>query len=183
MGFCMKLYVIRHGQSETNKNKRMVGRKQIYSLTEKGLQQAQEASKLVGELDYDVVFCSPLKRAKVTCSIVNVKSKPVIEDDRIMERDCGIMEGQPKEMFDYPHYWNYNYDFDIEGMMQIKDFAKEVWEFLDEIKEKYPPNANILIVTHNGACRMIGAYFNGIPEDGDLNIYAHNNCEIKCYET
>lgn len=28
---------------------------------------------------------------------------------------------------------------------------------------------------------MIGAYSNGIPEDGNLSIYAHDNCEIKSY--
>lgn len=178
----MKFYVIRHGQTETNKNKGMVGRKQVYSLTEKGVQQAEEASKLVEELDYDIVICSPLERAEVTCNIVNTKNKPVIKDDRLMERDCGIMEGQPKENFDYPHYWNYNYDFNIEGMISIKDFAREVWECLDEIKETYSPETKILIVTHNGVCRMIGAYFNGIPEDGNLSVYAHDNCEIKSYE-
>lgn len=64
----------------------------------------------------------------------------------------------------------------------IKDFAQEVWECLDEIKKKYPPNSKILIVTHNGVCRMIGAYFNGIPKDGNLSIYAHDNCEIKSYD-
>jgi len=31
----MELYVIRHGQTETNACKGMVGRKQIYSLTQK----------------------------------------------------------------------------------------------------------------------------------------------------
>lgn len=100
----MELYVIRHGQTQTNQNKGMVGRKQIYSLTEKGISQAKEASKLVEKIDYDMVICSPLERAKITCNIVNVKNKPVIEDARIMERDCGVMEGQPKESFDYLHY-------------------------------------------------------------------------------
>ena len=32
----MKLYVIRHGQTATNACKGMVGKKQVYSLTEKG---------------------------------------------------------------------------------------------------------------------------------------------------
>lgn len=176
----MELYVIRHGQTQTNQNKGMVGRKQIYSLTEKGIEQAKEASKIVENMDYDIVICSPLERTKVTCNIVNIKNKPVIYDERLMERDCGAMEGQPKESFDYPHYWNYNYDFDIDGMMKIKEFKNQVWECIDEIKEKYP-DKRILIVTHNGVCRMIGAYFNGIPEDGNLSIYAHDNCEIKSY--
>ena len=91
------------------------------------------------------------------------------------------MEGKPKSTFDYEHYWNYNYDFDIKGMTPIKEFVKNIADFIEDIKNKYP-DKNILIVTHNGVCRAIGAYFNGIPEDGNLSVYAHENCEIKEYE-
>lgn len=178
----MELYVIRHGQTATNACKGMVGRKQIYSLTEKGEQQAINAQHLVKNLEYDFVICSPLERAKRTCELVNVNNKDVIYDERIMERDCGEMEGKPKESFDYPHYWNYNYEFDIKGMTPIKEFVDTIWSFIDDIKEKYP-NSKILIVTHNGVCRAIGAYFNGIPNDGNLSLYAHDNCEIKKYST
>ena len=176
----MELYVIRHGQTATNACKGMVGRKQVYSLTEKGEQQAIGARDEESKIDYDFVICSPLERAKRTCELVNVKEKKVIEDDRIMERDCGEMEGKPKESFDYPHYWNYNYSFDIKGMTPIKEFVQSIWDFIEDIKQKYP-NSKILIVTHNGVCRAIGAYFNGIPEDGNLSVYAHDNCQIKHY--
>lgn len=176
----MELYVIRHGQTATNACKGMVGRKQEYSLTEKGEEQAEKAGEIVKILDYDFVICSPLARTKRTCEIVNINKKQIIYDNRIMERDCGEMEGKPKESFDYPHYWNYNYEFDIKGMMSIKEFVSTIWEVLDEIKKKYS-DKKILIVTHNGVCRAIGAYFNGIPEDGNLTLYAHDNCEIKKY--
>lgn len=39
----MELYVIRHGQTETNACNGMVGRRQVYSLTKKGEQQALNA--------------------------------------------------------------------------------------------------------------------------------------------
>ena len=55
-----------------------------------------------------------------------------------------------------------------------------VWDFLDDVKKTYP-DKNVLVVTHNGVCRAIGTYFNGIPEDGNLTVYAHENCEIKTY--
>lgn len=176
----MELYVIRHGQTQTNQNKGMVGRKQVYSLTQKGEEQAKLAREKVEQLDYDFVICSPLERTKRTCELVNSKNKLVIYDERIMERDCGEMEGKPKSSFDYEHYWNYNYDFPIKDMTPIKEFLKTVKEFIEDIKSKYP-DKKILIVTHNGVCRAIGTYFNGIPEDGNLSVYAHENCEIKTY--
>ncbi len=178
----MELYVIRHGETKTNAHKEMVGRKQIYSLTEKGEQQAMNARNEINKIAYDFIICSPLERTRRTCELINTKGKKVLEEDRIMERDCGEMEGKPKDSFDYLHYWNYNYDFNIKGMMPIKEFVKNVWDFIEDIKEKYPNN-KILIITHNGVCRAIGAYFNGIPKDGDLNLYAHSNCQIKHYDT
>ena len=40
-----------------------------------------------------------------------------------------------------------------------------------------------MIVTHNGVARAIYAYFNGIPEDGNmLEVGGQKNCEIKEYE-
>lgn len=177
----MDIYVIRHGQTAVNAGGRMVGRTHQYALTELGEQQAEQAGKEIADLEYDIVICSPLQRAKRTCEIVNVKHKEVIYDDRLMERDCGVMEGMSRDCFDYEHYWNYHYDFDIKGMTPIKEFIKPIWEFLDEVKEKYK-GKNVLIVTHNGVGRAIGAYFHGIPEDGDLNIYKHKNCQIKHYE-
>lgn len=176
----MEIHVIRHGQTATNAGQRMVGRKQVYALTEKGEEQARNARAEVEKLEYDFVLCSPLKRARRTCEIVNAKNREVTYDDRLMERDCGELEGKPREGFDYEHYWNYHYDFDVNGMTPIKEFIQPIWDLLDEIKQKYP-DKKILIVTHNGACRAIGAYFKGIPEDGDLNIYKHRNCEIKHY--
>ena len=178
----MELFVIRHGQTATNACKGMVGRRQHYSLTEKGEEQAIGAREEVSKIDYDFVICSPLERTKRTCELINVKGKDVIYDDRIMERDCGEMEGKPKESFDYPHYWNYQYDFDIPGMTPIKEFVQTVWDFIEDIKKRFP-NKKILIVTHNGVCRAIGAYFNGIPQDGNLSVYAHDNCEIKHYDS
>lgn len=50
-------------------------------------------------IDYDFIICSPLKRAKQTCELVNIKNKKVIYDNRIMARDCGEIEGKPYLIF------------------------------------------------------------------------------------
>lgn len=177
----MELYVMRHGQISNNIRKEMVGCRQIYSLTEEGKKQAIFARSDVEMIDYDFIICSPLKRAKQTCELVNIKNKKVIYDNRIMARDCGEIEGKPKDSFDYLHYWNYYYDYDIKGMISMKDFVNTVWSFVDDIKEKYP-SKKILLITHNGVCRAIGAYFYGIPKNGDMTtIYAQDNCKIIKY--
>lgn len=49
------------------------------------------------------------------------------------------------------------------------------------IKNKYT-DKNIILVTHGGVSKAISCYFYGIPEDGNLEKYKHNNCEIHQFE-
>ena len=58
--------------------------------------------------------------------------------------------------------------------------AKRVNLFLDEIKKKYR-GQNILLVTHGGVARAIHFYFNELPEDGQVEKYLPDNCEIREY--
>ena len=45
----------------------------------------------IKNMNLDVIYCSPLIRAKHTCEIINVNKVPVIYDDRLMERIGGIL--------------------------------------------------------------------------------------------
>ena len=67
----MKLYVVRHGQTEINVKGQINGHNDI-GLNEKGIKQAKEAGKKVKDLKIDLVFCSPIKRTRETCMNVNV---------------------------------------------------------------------------------------------------------------
>lgn len=59
----MKLYVIRHGQTEWNVLKKMQGSLNI-PLNERGMKQAQEIKSNLEDINFDIIFCSPLIRAK-----------------------------------------------------------------------------------------------------------------------
>lgn len=57
----MKIYVIRHGQTDWNLEGRMLTLEDI-PLNENGITQAKKAKEIVDNLDYDLVISSPLKR-------------------------------------------------------------------------------------------------------------------------
>ena len=61
----MKLYMIRHGQTEWNKEKRLQGRADI-PLNAYGIQLAEETRDGLLGVRFDIAFTSPLKRAKKT---------------------------------------------------------------------------------------------------------------------
>ena len=52
-------------------------------------------------------------------------------------------------------------------------------DFLNDLKNR--KEENILIVTHNGVCRAINIYFNGIPEDKNIINLGIKNCEVVKY--
>lgn len=175
----MYLYVIRHGQTDWNIQKKLLSITDI-PLNDTGVEQCKEAEKLVKNLNYDLVICSPKTRTKQTAEIVNSKNIEIIYDDRLIERDSKSLEGIDVDTFNYREFWTLGKE-PIKDEETIDECRSRVYELLDEIKEKYK-GKNILIVTHNGICRLIYTYFNGFPKKGDIFDKGQSNAQIKMYE-
>ena len=177
----MKLYVIRHGKTNSNDQGVFNGRNDE-DINGVGIVQATEASMKIKNLNIDVIIASPLLRTKHTARLINVNNVPVIYDELLTERDYGILTGQPYGSVEEDILWHYDRIVPIEGVEQVKDLFERVRKCMQNIKEIYP-NKNILIVTHNGTARGINAYFKGLPLDSNLTNFGKlNNCEIKEYE-
>ena len=71
----MKLYVIRHGLTNCNKENKYNCRYDE-DINEIGVEQAIKASDDVRKLDIDLIICSPMKRTKHTMELVNVNQIP-----------------------------------------------------------------------------------------------------------
>ena len=88
----MKVWITRHGQTDLNKKQLMQG---VYDepLNETGIAQAEETRKKIGDMKFDAVYCSPLKRAKKTAMIIGgVSEEELIVDPRIIEVNFGKYE-------------------------------------------------------------------------------------------
>ena len=171
----MFIYVTRHGQTNWNLQHKVMGRFDE-SLNEKGIEQLYDK-------DIDLIISSPLLRAKQTALLINDgKNIPVTYDDRIIERDFGEFEGRQTKDFDFRGYWNYYLNQQYEKAENIQDFFKRVYDFLDDITQKYQ-DKNILIVTHGGVSIPIACYFKKmIPEGSFLDMdFVLGNCEVKTY--
>lgn len=60
----MKLYVIRHGETDMGKNRVIATVEE--TLNEKGKEQAINVGKELNALNIDLIYCSPIGRAKHT---------------------------------------------------------------------------------------------------------------------
>ncbi|MGQ9489817.1 MAG: 2,3-diphosphoglycerate-dependent phosphoglycerate mutase [Anaerolineae bacterium] len=96
-----KLVLLRHGESVWNKENLYTGWTDV-DLSEKGLQEAHEAGRLLREAGYvfDIAYTSVLKRAIRTLWIVldemDLMWIPIINSWRLNERHYGALQGLNK---------------------------------------------------------------------------------------
>ena len=153
------IYVVRHGQTDWNLIRRCQGHADI-DLNSLGIEQAKEAKEKLKDIKFFKVFCSPLKRALQTAKIIT--NKEIIIDERLIERDNGLLEGQIKVNWEeIRREPNHESKYKLEP---AKDMQKRVSDFLEEIIKKYP-GKDILVVTHAGVYIHI------------CNFYNHTNLE------
>ena len=86
----MKIYLLRHGQTDWNRDGKFAYNENL-TLNETGIKQAERAKKLLEKIDYDLVLTSPFIRAKRTAEIANNRRKKLIIEDRLKERNAGIL--------------------------------------------------------------------------------------------
>lgn len=175
------LYFIRHGQTDDNINHILTGRQNI-ELNEKGITQAKQEAINCKNLNIDIIFCSPLKRAIDTCNFINeYHNAPVIISEEIIERSYGEYENMNASNIDRERCWNYYIEDDMGNVETPKMVLDRVYAFLNKIKENYI-DKDVLIVAHNGIGRAIHCYFNGIPSDGGLLDLGVPNAKILKYD-
>ena len=176
----MNLYVVRHGETIWNVEKKVQGITDI-PLTENGKKEAEELQELISTLNIDIVISSPLERARETARILVDSKLPINTDDRIKERDWGMNEGALIDTVDRWDCWDVILNTKVQNIECIQDFMYRVSEFLEEIKIKHK-DKNVLVVTHSAVSRVIHYLLGTIPEDGDLSRISIPNLRIIEYK-
>lgn len=177
----MEIYVVRHGQTDYNKKSLFQGQKDI-PLNEIGISQAKDMAKKFKEINIDKIFVSPLSRAYETAKYISktIGIEPQIEEG-LIERSFGEMEGKPNsEECNIKMLLDYDKNYSIFNVEPIQDFFCRVGKTIEEIV-KANNQKNIILVTHACVTEAIEFYFNGMPENKDIESMALKNCEIRKY--
>jgi broad specificity phosphatase PhoE len=91
----LRLYLIRHGETEWALTSRHTGLTDI-PLTANGEDESRELGKHLRDIQFAHVLTSPLKRARQTCELVGLDKVLEIEPD-LAEWDYGDYEGKRSE--------------------------------------------------------------------------------------
>lgn len=153
------LILIRHGETSWTAARRYQGHSDT-ELTSKGKQQIQLAAKTLKGYAIDVLYASPLKRAKQSAEIISkAVGKKVSHDTRLKELHFGNWEGKTAEELyreknkSFRH-WSRGKLINPEGGESIPAFRKRVRSFLKDCVTRHQ-GKTVAVVAHGGPIKMM----------------------------
>ncbi|MGD6817149.1 histidine phosphatase family protein [Metabacillus sp. 113a] len=147
------LGMIRHGITEWNMEGRAQGSSDI-PLHEQGILEAKRLAQRIGEERWDLLYSSPLKRAKQTADIISAElgGIEVAIDERLRETGGGQIEGttEAERLEKWGSGWR-ELDLDRETSRQV---IERGLHFIEDVVQKHP-DKQILVVSHGSFLRHV----------------------------
>ena len=188
------LILVRHGESEWNAKGLWTGWTDV-SLSEKGIQEAQQAGEEIKDIHLDVAFTSKLKRAQQTLDeikkILHCESIPTYQTEALNERDYGDLTGKNKwkikEEFGEEQFnkWRRSYDEQPPHGESLHNVYDRVVPYYKEtILPELEANKNVIIAAHGNSLRALVKYLEKISDEdithleiatGEVYIYQIDN--------
>lgn len=179
----MKLYIVRHGETDWNKEGKMQGLTDV-PLNDNGIKQANMTKdKLIG-IKFDICISSPLKRASKTAEIIVRKRCAIINDDLLVERCLGDYEGKSptEKKINHLEFWDYKVNCNKDNVEPLSVLLARAKKFIDKLKNEYKKYNNILIVSHGSLIKALYYNLKGYDENTNFLDFFLNNCDILEYE-
>lgn len=181
----MILYVIRHGESESNLQGKYGGHYNT-PLTPKGLNQAEQLIENLFGINFEIIISSSLIRARQTAEIIKeAYNLPLVLSDDFRERNLGVYEGLTKEEIidKYPDLWHRHctrkFDDAPTNGETYQQFIERITKSLIKLHENYHDKC-VLLVTHFFVTRVINKYYNNLSFD-EMHDFNLVNCEMAKY--
>jgi probable phosphoglycerate mutase len=145
---------LRHGQAQNNTARVLAGRAPGVSLTDKGVQQANDIGKFLKSLNISKIYTSPIERAKNTAEIVgNHLNLSPVEDERLFELEMGKFSGMAYDDLFAKHgnvflkFYQGDPTIAENGVETFAQVRQRVLSMVDFARNNHPER-NILFVTH-----------------------------------
>ena len=163
-----KLVLIRHGESEWNKENRFTGWIDI-PLSAKGEEEARQAGEKLKGMHFDKAFTSVLQRAiktfEITAQTAGFNHLILEKDEALNERMYGDLQGLNKDECrqkfgaEQVHIWRRSYDTPPPNGESLKDTADRVLPYYNKkIEPMLNEGKDILVVAHGNSLRALIMY-------------------------
>jgi len=180
-----KIYLVRHGETIWNTQKRWQGSKNS-ALTDLGKQQAQKTGELLNNIGLDVAYVSPLGRAVQTIDII-LQNKALEKHmlSAVAEINMGDWEGRLQseiaisEPLQASNFRQRPDLFAVQGAETFVQLQERVVGSLLEIFDRHR-GRSILIVSHWVAIKVALAHFSNIKLENLSSLEDPRNAELIC---
>ena len=174
MAMKLRLYLLRHGITKWNMEKRYLGHYDI-GITEQAVEVLKALRPELEAVSFDQVYCSDLRRCRESLLLSAPQwADQAAYDARLREMDFGAWEGLTyEELMQFPAYSEWLEDptnmHPPEGE-SWQQFEKRVNDFLAELESRALQLAeekesdlpvSVLVVTHGGVIRQMIASLTG----------------------
>jgi len=165
----MLLYMIRHGETGWNQQKRYFGVADI-KLNPVGIRQAKRLSLKFKKMRIDCVYSSDSKRASDFAELA-FPGRMINKTPGLREMNFGVFEGKTHtQLMDaypdiYSNWLKDSYNFHIPGGEKLQSFRNRVLKAMGSIIRKNRGNT-VAVVTHGGPIRII---LNNICGSGNIH--------------
>jgi probable phosphoglycerate mutase len=162
----IRLYLVRHAQTELNKEHKVQG--WIDSpLTDLGKEQARILSRKFKDKEFKAVYTSTLGRTKKTAKIIcKNKNSPIYHLEDLKEMSFGRWEGvsfegtMEHESYDFYYFWKKPEFYNPESGESFFDVAERAIKAIRKIIET-EKEGDILVISHSIVIRLLICYFEG----------------------
>jgi broad specificity phosphatase PhoE len=160
----MKLYFVRHGESEANTRRVISNRESPFGLTALGKKQVNILAAKLKDVPITAVYSSPVLRARETADILSQSlHQPYQVTEALREYDCGILEEQSDDASwiihrDIYEDWtlHHNYLRQPEGGECFRDIQNRFLPFIEGLThDGLHTNHHILFVGHGGLFQLM----------------------------
>jgi len=164
-----RLLLVRHGLTDYNSTRRFAGSTDI-ELSPLGREQVARLRERLADQRIDFVYCSNLRRARVTAEILTEgRNVPVVACPEIREVDYGECEGltfsQIKERFPTVAEGVVAPERGLEfpGGESFAAMVERITRFKERLAQ-HAPNDTVLVVSHSGPLRSLVCALLGISQ-------------------
>ena len=166
------IFLVRHGETDWNKNHRFQGRTDI-PLNPVGRAQAQALALALKGVPLTAIHSSPLKRAIETARTIRAyhPTTPVIEELGLIEMDLGEFDGMEAQHWAEKHpdlleIWKERPSLmKMPGGESLKEVQARAVETLESIHGRYKIGSHLLFTSHNFVITSLLCHACGMPLD------------------
>jgi broad specificity phosphatase PhoE len=178
-----RLFFVRHGENVANLTKEFSSRRVDYSLTAKGILQAQQTAEYFSARSIRNIYASPLKRAYETAAIIAAPHLlPLITLQDLSEIDVGDLELQPPTETNWDFHNSVLMDWlqgNVSRTFPGGENQLQLWRRMRRALEQITQDVEdgeAIAVTHGGI--LFTTIFNFCPGLDPSQLGNINNCSI-----